>query len=518
VLTVPFTLTDGTLLAIETTNHLLRSESLDLGKNGAYDGLTVVNTAKKPNTTGNGNRDLCWHHFSVNNNCTQPVMTRQQVVSVEQCTSSSPTTLLSSSSSSLPDSADTRHTARTIPKRPLAIAEAFVPPLSSVKKRATDSDDNDTPVVAAVKLETVAMSGSSDTDVATPAARTIAVTEEAQPVHTKESTHAPEDRTSKDYYFDSYAHHGIHEEMLKDEVRTRTYEMAILQNRHLFQDKIVLDVGCGTGILSMFASQAGAKHVYAVDCSTIAHQARLIVAKNGFGDKITVIQGKIEEIDLPVAQVDIIVSEWMGYFLLYESMLDTVLFARDKWLVPGGVIFPDKAIMYLTAAEDSQVKHDRFDFWDDVYGFDMTAIKDIAIKEPVVDVIDPKALVTDSVPILTLDILTCTKDDLQFTSKFKLQAQRNDFIHGLVAYFECAFTQVHKPIGFSTAPFARYTHWKQTIFYLPRDVTICEGESVQGEITCKPNVRNPRDLDIGLSFDFAGRLCKIAETMNYRLR
>lgn len=73
--------------------------------------------------------------------------------------------------------------------------------------------------------------------------------------------------TSKDYYFDSYAHFGIHEEMLKDEVRTLSYRSSIYQNRHLFKDKIVLDVGCGTGILSMFAAKAGAKHVYGVSYS-----------------------------------------------------------------------------------------------------------------------------------------------------------------------------------------------------------------------------------------------------------
>lgn len=102
-----------------------------------------------------------------------------------------------------------------------------------------------------------------------------------------------DDRTSKDYYFDSYAHHAIHEEMLKDEVRTRTYEMAIMENKHLFQDKIILDVGCGTGILSMFAAQAGAKHVYAVDCSSIVDQARQIIELNGFADRITLIKGKV---------------------------------------------------------------------------------------------------------------------------------------------------------------------------------------------------------------------------------
>lgn len=56
---------------------------------------------------------------------------------------------------------------------------------------------------------------------------------------------------SEVHYFNSYNHHGIHEEMLKDDVRTRSYMDAILKNKHLFKDKIVLDVGCGTSILSM---------------------------------------------------------------------------------------------------------------------------------------------------------------------------------------------------------------------------------------------------------------------------
>jgi protein arginine N-methyltransferase 1 len=314
-----------------------------------------------------------------------------------------------------------------------------------------------------------------------------------------------DNQTSKDYYFDSYAHHAIHEEMLKDEVRTKTYEMAIKQNSHLFHDKIVLDVGCGTGVLSMFAAQAGAKHCYAVDCSSILEQARKIVQCNGFADKITLIRGKVEDIELPVAKVDIIVSEWMGYFLLYESMLDTVLYARDKWLVNDGLIFPDKAVMYLSAMEDAHAKSDRIDFWDNVYGFDMSPIKEIAICEPVVDVVDPKALVTDAVPILHLDILTCTKTDFDFTAPFELVAQRNDYIHAMMVYFDCAFTQVHKPIGFSTAPFARYTHWKQTIMYLQDPLTICHGERLQGEITVKKNKKNNRDLDIRLELDFHGQ-------------
>ena len=70
-----------------------------------------------------------------------------------------------------------------------------------------------------------------------------------------------------------------------------------------------------------------------IDNSSIIEQARQIAIDNDMSDRITFIRGKVEEIELPVEKVDVILSEWMGYFLFYESMLDTVIFARDKWLV-----------------------------------------------------------------------------------------------------------------------------------------------------------------------------------------
>ena len=93
--------------------------------------------------------------------------------------------------------------------------------------------------------------------------------------------------------------------------------------------------------------------------STIIEKAKEIVEVNGMSDKITLLQGKMEEVVLPFPQVDIIISEWMGYFLLYESMLDTVILARDKYLKPGGLMFPDEATMYLAAIEDQEYKEEK---------------------------------------------------------------------------------------------------------------------------------------------------------------
>ncbi len=64
-----------------------------------------------------------------------------------------------------------------------------------------------------------------------------------------------------DGYFASYSHYGIHAEMLKDCVRTDSYRDAIVGNPQLFKGKVVLDIGCGTGILSIFAARAGAAKV-----------------------------------------------------------------------------------------------------------------------------------------------------------------------------------------------------------------------------------------------------------------
>jgi hypothetical protein len=98
---------------------------------------------------------------------------------------------------------------------------------------------------------------------------------------------------------------------------------------------------------------------------TLIYSCHFLLSANGFligkigCAVITVLKGKIEEIDFPTTHVDIIISEWMGYFLLFENMLNTVLYARDKWLVPGGVVLPDKTSLYLTAIEDAEYKQEK---------------------------------------------------------------------------------------------------------------------------------------------------------------
>lgn len=193
-----------------------------------------------------------------------------------------------------------------------------------------------------------------------------------------------------------------------DRVRTDSYRDFILNNPQIFKDAVVLDVGCGTGVLSMFAAKSGAKKVYAVDASAIAFKAERNIKANGYSDVITVVKGKVENIEIP-EKVDVIVSEWMGYFLLYECMLDSVLHARDRFMKPTGLMVPSQCSILLSLMDGSRMKEDRIKFWDNVYGFDMTAMKEEIADDAMIDVFANSEVVSDFAT-LSVSLSTAHRD------------------------------------------------------------------------------------------------------------
>ena len=233
-------------------------------------------------------------------------------------------------------------------------------------------------------------------------------------------------------------------------------------------------------------------HKHRIDCSSIITHAQRIIEDNGYANRIKLIRGKVEEVELPdgIQKVDIIISEWMGYCLFYESMLNTVLYARDRWLVEGGLIFPDKASLHICAIEDRDYKNDKIDWWNNVYGFDMSAIRKVALTEPLVDLVDAKQVLTNSSMVKEIDIRTMSVDDLNFSSPFHLSFKRSDYAFAFVTYFIIEFTACHKKMAFSTSPESPYTHWKHTVFYLEDYLTVKKGEELFGVFTQSPNNRN----------------------------
>ncbi|KAJ1824222.1 hypothetical protein LPJ60_000935 [Coemansia sp. RSA 2675] len=350
-----------------------------------------------------------------------------------------------------------------------------------------------------------------------------------------------EEADGSNYYFNSYAGNDIHMQMLQDKVRTEGYRDFIYDNKDVFKGKVVLDVGCGTGILSMFAARAGAARVIAVDNSDIIHKARANVIENKLEGVITLVKGKIEDLELPVDTVDIIISEWMGYFLLFEAMLDSVLVARDRFLAPGGLLAPSASYIYLTAISDEEYINDQINYWDDVYGFKMSAMKSTGpVIEADVDVVPARAVAASRALIAEIDHGTATPAALDFSSSFTLVATRDSTIHAFLGYFDVAFARsqaepgpsqavLSLPVsdgdssdapvsaralwkqpessmnGFTTGPHGTATHWKQTVFVLREPIQAKQGDEVRGQFTCRKSTTNPRELDLDISYYHAAR-------------
>ena len=300
---------------------------------------------------------------------------------------------------------------------------------------------------------------------------------------------------SDEEYLASYARTDIHAEMLDDRRRTATYRRALLDLD--LTGKTVLDVGAGTGILSLFAAQAGAEHVYAVEASDLADVTREIVAANGLSERITVIRSKVEDIELP-GKVDVIVSEWMGYFLLFERMLDSVIVARDRWLADGGRMLPGTCTLLLGGVEDFDLWGKRFGWWDDVYGYDLTPMMNRCLTEAVVEIVDEEAVITDLVPVLELDLTRCAVDDQDFEATFQLRANRTDVMHAIVGGFDVTFNEDGDQLVLPTDPFSEPTHWKQTLFYLDQPLSVRKGDVIEGRIRVQKHPGNPRGLQVDL--------------------
>ncbi|XP_017117267.1 protein arginine N-methyltransferase 1 [Drosophila elegans] len=308
-------------------------------------------------------------------------------------------------------------------------------------------------------------------------------------------------------YFESYARLDTHMTMLRDSVRTQAFHDAIFQNSDLFRDKIVLDVGCGTGLLSLFAAQAGARRVIAVECSDMADIAKEIVKDNEMDEQVHVVKGLVEQVDLPVGiqQVDIIVSEWMGNALYMEAMLNSVIFARDKWLSRRGLILPSIGNLWLVGAQDPHMLAN-LNFWQNVEGFDMSCVRKPISRQPLVDCVTIQQLLTDECFIHSTHLGLARNEPVVFRSNFQLTVQRAGIINVLVLYFDVGFPvgKSEKPVVLSTSPRSPWTHWEQTLLHLDEPLFVKANDRVRGVLAMMPGGLDGRCMYFDLSISFRG--------------
>jgi len=120
-----------------------------------------------------------------------------------------------------------------------------------------------------------------------------------------------------------------------------------------------------------------------------------------------------------------------------------------------------------------------------VYGVDMSVLTPTVMKEPLVDYVNKDMIMSNSCKVLDLDLVNCDKDDVNFAVKYRLEMKYNDKVHGLVGWFDTAFSNLTHPITLSTSPYKPGTHWKQTVLYLEKDLQVRVGDVLEGSIAVR---------------------------------
>jgi protein arginine N-methyltransferase 1 len=292
-----------------------------------------------------------------------------------------------------------------------------------------------------------------------------------------------------------------HRIMLSDSPRVRAYRSALEHHRRRISGGVVLDVGCGTGLLACLAARLGARKVFAVEPSGIAVYAQRVAERNGLDGVVQIINKRIEDVLHSEAEpVDVIVSEWMGFHLLHEGMLPSVLRgARDRFLKRGGLMLPQRARVWCAPVDMQEWADRHLHFWEDVCGLDMSALIEPAVQRalstPLITDVNPSQLLAEPLCAKEIDLHACTPQDAQLVDRLlPFEAAREGYCHGFCVWFDVDFASVQEsePLLLSTSPSSEKTHWQQSVVLLSSVLLASPGSSLQMRLHMRPDEHQPR--------------------------
>ncbi len=287
--------------------------------------------------------------------------------------------------------------------------------------------------------------------------------------------------TLKDFP-NSYRDVTVHKMMLQDVVRTEAYETALQQV--VKPGSTVMDFGCGTGVLSIFASRAGAAQVYAIDRSAFIGVARDIARRNNI-ENIHYYHNDEESLELDT-KVDLIVSEWMGHFLFYEAMLAPLLRIRDRFLAAGGLMVPGQVSLHAGLVCDEYFHEDLSFFRQHPYDIDFTDIADVPLRRIEHENLMPNQILDSVVDLGTLDLYTLEAPPTELVGR--VVPSQEATIYALCGWFEALLAP---KVVLGTGPDDRLTHWNQILFPLTEPFTV----SPDREVTVR--ISPPQETDSG---------------------
>lgn len=211
---------------------------------------------------------------------------------------------------------------------------------------------------------------------------------------------------------------------------------------------------------------------------------------------LQVVHSRIEDFTLPASaeKVDIIISEWMGFYLLHEGMLDSVLFARDNFLKEDGLMFPSETTLYVAPCAVPS----RFDDWDNVDGVRLThfgkMLREQKSSKPEIANVSPSQLLHSGVAMHWMNLNEIKRNELaEIVFQEVIAVEKPGKHQGFCLWFDCRFPSdsYEDAVVLSTAPDKPYTHWKQCIVVLPE--IACEDLEKSAPVAFKISMLRKQD-------------------------
>lgn len=260
--------------------------------------------------------------------------------------------------------------------------------------------------------------------------------------------------------------------MIADEVRTGAYAAAIAAT--VRPGSVVLDLGAGTGIMSLLACRAGARKVYAVETSDALGLAEDIARANGLSDRIEFIQARSTDITL-AERADVIVSDLRGVLPLLQHHIPSIVDARRRHLAPGGVLVPQRDVLHMAIVEaPSEYERLTTPWRTDRLGFDLSAARVMVLNTWERAFLAAEQMLSAPARWATLDYTTIEVPNVAGT--VSLTAARAGVAHALAVWFDA---ELAEGIGYSNAPGQPETVYGAGFFPLAAPVEVQPGDQLR---------------------------------------
>lgn len=259
-----------------------------------------------------------------------------------------------------------------------------------------------------------------------------------------------------------------HRRLIEDTPRTAAFRNAI--RAVVTPESVVLDLGSGSGILSFFACQAGARRVFAVDDGHMADVIPLLARQLGYAGRIQVFHEHSAKIELP-ERATVLVTETLGSLALDESILSSVLDARRRLLTPDAAIIPRDATMHIVPVELPRLYEQRIDWWNEEhYGFDLSPIRTLQANYIHPLSTAPETFLADPAAIITVELARITSATAAGTAEFR--ASRAGTLHGFAGWMTSSLTAEIAVTGYG------HTSWSQVFLPLASPIPVAEGTPI----------------------------------------